>query len=147
MFQEMKPPLYHLPQNIHEPGSAAAIKQEKDDAEFKVQCCSQYSNLRLSTSIIFYVVQHIRSGNLKFHSFPLLKKPTSQHFPPNCFVAQTKQTYECKYLVATISRHDYIQIFSGTCLIQTSLTQMYGQLKNVYQSHEFPILAMQNLYV
>lgn len=76
MFQEMKPPLYHLPQNIHEPGSAAAIKQEEDDAKFKVRDIVVHSkvNSDYPAPIIFYVVQLIRSGNFKVYSLLLLKK-------------------------------------------------------------------------
>lgn len=74
MFQEMKPPLYHLPQNIHEPGSAAAIKQEEDDAKFKVRDIVVHSKVTSGypASIIFYVVLLIRSGDLKVNSLLLL---------------------------------------------------------------------------
>lgn len=75
MFQEMKPPLYHLPQNIHEPGSADAIKQEEDDAKFKVQDIVVLSKVTSGypTSIIFNVVQLIRSGDLKVYSLLFCK--------------------------------------------------------------------------
>lgn len=75
MFQEMKPPLYNLPQNIHEPGSAAAIKQEEDDAKFKVRDIVVHSkvNSDYPAPIILYGVQLIRSGNLKVYSLLLLK--------------------------------------------------------------------------
>lgn len=78
MFQEMKPPLYHLPLNIHEPGSAAAIKQEEDDAKFKVRDIVVHSKVTSGypASIIFYVVLLIRSGDLKVY---LLLLKNSHH--------------------------------------------------------------------
>lgn len=84
----MKPPLYHLPQNIHEPGSAAAIKQEEDDAKFKVRdtiiVVHSKVNSGYPTPIIFCCPTH---SFRKFKSLFLTssEKLTSQQYSPNSF--------------------------------------------------------------
>lgn len=91
MFQEMKPPLYHLPQNIHEPGSAAAIKQEEDDAKFKVRDIVVDS--KVTSGYLLCCPTH---SFRRFKSLFLIssEKLTSQQYPPNFILSN--QVYECK---------------------------------------------------